>query len=342
MSVRARLHRSILVTWRTRHIAFSFIGASERFRHDHFDGQCVRQHPGRRRPAGQPARGQRPALAPRLRSHHRRQWRGSAGDRVRTGARPDAARHDHARHGPLRPAGAEQTSARTDASTRCLPPRTAHHHTTHARCSRGPGMDGFALLERIKQLPELLRLPVVFLTAAHDRELLLRAFDAGAVDYVTKPFMPEELLARVNAHVGLKQTRDRLERVARERQELVNLVAHDLKNPLTSVLFASDILIHEGTRPERIPRYLEMIHESAHDALGYIKRYLEAQADSVLSRQQAGSGDVAAPLPEVLAWLSRRYGLQLEGRGVQLLVQAPPRCKPVAIDDLVQIGRAHV
>src|SRR5690606_21531477 len=198
-----------------------------------------------------------------------------------------------------------------------------------------PGMDGFALLERIKQRPELLRLPVVFLTAAHDRELLLRAFDAGAVDYVTKPFMPEELLARVNAHVGLKQTRDRLERVARERQELVNLVAHDLKNPLTSVLFASDILIHEGTRPERIPHYLEMIHESAHDALGYIKRYLEAQADSVLSRQQAGSGDVAAPLPEVLAWLSRRYGLQLEGRGVQLRVQAPAQCRPVAIDQLV-------
>src|SRR3546814_14725261 len=78
-----------------------------------------------------------------------------------------------------------------------------------------------------------------------------------------------------------------------------------------------------------------MIHESAHDALGYIKRYLEAQADSVLSRQQAGSGDVAAPLPEVLAWLSRRYGLQLEGRGVQLLVQSPPRCKPVALNDLV-------
>src|SRR3546814_7289454 len=93
-------------------------------------------------------------------------------------------------------------------------------------------------------------------------------------------------------------------------------LAHDLKNPLTSVLFASDILVNNGTRPERIPRYLEMIHDSAQDALGYIKRYLEAQADSVLSRQQAESGDVAAPLPEVLAWLSRPYGLQLESRGV--------------------------
>ncbi|GAA3913067.1 hybrid sensor histidine kinase/response regulator [Luteimonas lutimaris] len=197
-----------------------------------------------------------------------------------------------------------------------------------------PGMDGFALLERIKQRPELLRLPVVFLTAAHDRELLLRAFDAGAVDYVTKPFMPEELLARVNAHVGLKQTRDRLERVAHERQELVNLVAHDLKNPLTSVLFASDILIHNGTRPERIPRYLEMIHDSANDALGYIRRYLEAQADSVHSRQHAKSDSTAA-LPEVLDWLARRYGLQLESRGLRLHVRAPARCAPVAIDDLV-------
>lgn len=198
-----------------------------------------------------------------------------------------------------------------------------------------PGMDGFTLLAQVKQRPELLRLPVVFLTAAHDRELLLRAFDAGAVDYVTKPFMPEELLARVNAHIGLKLVRDRLERVAHERQELVNLVAHDLKNPLTSVLFASDILLHDGTRPERIPRYLEMIHDSALDALGYIKRYLEAQADHVLSRERADAANAAAPLPNVLAWLARRYGLQLESRGVQMLVRAPEECRPVAIDGLV-------
>ena len=119
---------------------------------------------------------------------------------------------------------------------------------------------------------------MVFVTAAHDRDLLLRAFDAGVVDYVTKPFLPEELLARVNAHVGLKLTRDRLERVAREREELVNLVAHDLKNPLSSVLFASDLLRSGGCKPERVPRYLQMIHESADDALGYIRHYLESQA----------------------------------------------------------------
>ena len=117
-----------------------------------------------------------------------------------------------------------------------------------------PGRDGFAVLAEIRQRPALQDVPVVFLTAAQDRELLLRAFDGGAVDYVTKPFIPEELLARVHAHVGLKLARDRLERVARERQELVNLVAHDLKNPLTGVLFASEILLQDGCRPERVPR----------------------------------------------------------------------------------------
>lgn len=198
-----------------------------------------------------------------------------------------------------------------------------------------PGMDGFALLAAIKQRPELLRLPVVFLTAAHDRDLLLRAFDAGAVDYVTKPFMPEELLARVNAHIGLKLARDRLERVAGERQQLVNLVAHDLKNPLSSVLFASDILLADSIRPERVPRYLEMIRDSAMDALGYIRRHLEAQADAHSVRARSNAEFAMAPLPDVLDWLQGRYGLQMEGRGVRLRTCVPEDCKPVAIDALV-------
>jgi two-component system sensor histidine kinase/response regulator len=198
-----------------------------------------------------------------------------------------------------------------------------------------PGMDGFALLAQIKQQPPLLRLPVVFLTAAHDRELLLRAFDAGAVDYVTKPFMPEELLARVNAHVGLKLTRDRLERVARERQELVNLVAHDLKNPLSSVLFASDVLRNDGCKRERIPRYIEMIHESAKDALGYIRRYLEVQGEHATEQLRSAGSSVQAPLREVLEWLVSRYGLQLESRGQLLQVRDVPVDGVVAIEPLV-------
>ena len=187
-----------------------------------------------------------------------------------------------------------------------------------------PGMDGFDLLGAFKQHPVLHRVPAVFLTAAYDRDLLVRAFDAGAVDYVTKPFMPEELLARVSAHVGLKQTRDRLERVARERQELVNLVAHDLKNPLTSVLFASELLGSGGARPERVPRYLNMIHESAQDALGYIKRYLETQAAQATGRAAPRDASTFVEWRELFVWLEGRYALQLETHGRHLQIAVPP------------------
>jgi signal transduction histidine kinase len=197
-----------------------------------------------------------------------------------------------------------------------------------------PGMDGFELLAALRARAELRDVPAVFLTAAHDRDLLLRAFEAGAVDYVTKPFMPEELLARVGTHIGLKQTRDRLERVARERQELVNLVAHDLKNPLSSVLFASEMLQLPEFDPARTPRYVQVIHESAQDAVGYIRRYLEGQARA-LDRAARNAATEAACLRETAVWLQHRYELQFEGAGMRMAVLAPERSGKVTIEPLV-------
>jgi two-component system sensor histidine kinase/response regulator len=197
-----------------------------------------------------------------------------------------------------------------------------------------PGMDGFDVLAALRAHEIPLRAPVVFVTAAQDRDLLLRAFDAGVVDYVTKPFLPEELLARVNTHIGLKLTRDRLERVAREREALVNLVVRDLKNPLSSVLFASDLLRNDGCRPDRVPRYLEMIHESANDALGYIRHYLETRAGI------ANGSHASASLGETIDWLVQRYEYQLDARGIAVRLAPPPATAQVAIDPRVlrQVG----
>ena len=194
-----------------------------------------------------------------------------------------------------------------------------------------PGMDGFGVMEEIRLRALLPRVPVVFLTAAQDRGLLLRAFEAGAVDYVVKPFIPEELVARVNAHIGLKLARDRLEQVARERQELVNLVAHDLKNPLSSVVFASDILVTGTLKPERVPRYLQMIRDSAEEGLGYISRYLETQARA---RGARSARDARVALAAVVEWIVGRYGLQFEGSGSQLRVEGEV-AGVVAMDELV-------
>jgi DNA-binding NtrC family response regulator len=67
------------------------------------------------------------------------------------------------------------------------------------------GLDGFATCERLKAAEATRGIPVIFLTALADTEVKLRAFRAGAVDYVTKPFQAEELLARVGTHIRLRR-----------------------------------------------------------------------------------------------------------------------------------------
>ena len=114
--------------------------------------------------------------------------------------------------------------------------------------------------------------------------------------------------------------------LAREREELVNLVAHDLKNPLSSVVFAAELLRSGLCKAERIPRYLQMIHESADDALGYIHHYLESRG---LARE--GSDEQRADLGETLDWLLKRYEMQLEARGIRVDLRPPPTRAQVSI-----------
>lgn len=67
-----------------------------------------------------------------------------------------------------------------------------------------PGMDGITTCQRLKQRPESADIPVLFMTAVEVPEQKLRAFEAGAVDYITKPAYPPEVLARVTAHLQIR------------------------------------------------------------------------------------------------------------------------------------------
>ena len=67
-----------------------------------------------------------------------------------------------------------------------------------------PGMDGVATCRRLKERPECRDVPVLFMTAVDEPEQKLRAFDAGALDYITKPVYPPEVLARVSAHLKIR------------------------------------------------------------------------------------------------------------------------------------------
>ncbi len=88
-----------------------------------------------------------------------------------------------------------------------------------------PGMDGLEVCDRLKQDPQTRDIPVIFLTASNEKQHLLQAFAKGAVDYVTKPFNPPELLARVKTHLELKQTRDNLHQTLLEQAKTAEALA---------------------------------------------------------------------------------------------------------------------
>lgn len=82
-----------------------------------------------------------------------------------------------------------------------------------------PGMSGYDVCKRIKEDPKLKDIPVLFISALSETADKVKAFSAGGVDYVTKPFQLEEVQARVETHLRLRQLRSELEKQKRQLQE---------------------------------------------------------------------------------------------------------------------------
>ena len=147
-----------------------------------------------------------------------------------------------------------------------------------------PGMDGFQVIGEVKKDPELAGVPVIFLTAKTDTDDIVNGFTAGAVDYITKPFNPAELLSRVKTHVELKRSRDTITRQKEELEQLnamkdrfFSIIAHDLKNPFNSLLGLTDLLIknYESMDDARKRVFIKDIHDSSNQVYRLLENLLE-------------------------------------------------------------------
>jgi two-component system, sensor histidine kinase and response regulator len=137
-----------------------------------------------------------------------------------------------------------------------------------------PGMSGFEVCKKIRLNPELNNVPIIFLSADTDRESILRGFEMGAQDYITKPFDSRELIVRVKTHLSLKETLEKLEQLNRSLEEKVlerttqlkeanekleetnlklidldkaksdflNLISHEIRTPLNGILGPLELL----------------------------------------------------------------------------------------------------
>lgn len=147
-----------------------------------------------------------------------------------------------------------------------------------------PVLDGFETCRRIKADPKFAEVPVFFMTALGDPVDKVRGLQAGAVDYITKPIFPEEVLARIAVHLEL---RDRNRELAEQNEKL-------------------DAAVQLRLRAERA------LHDSLDravfvaDGRGAIQ-FIAASAARLLRRYYPNTPDGTLP-PEVVAWLAQPGG----------------------------------
>ena len=146
-----------------------------------------------------------------------------------------------------------------------------------------PGIDGFETCRRFKAATDTRDIPVIFMTALADTTEKVRAFNAGAVDYITKPIQHAEALARINTHLTLCQLRRELEKELALKQKFMRIAAHDLRNPLCLILMAGAQARRKGAPPV-IAEQLENIDFSA--------RQMQSIIDTFLNVQKPGTGRV--------------------------------------------------
>jgi signal transduction histidine kinase len=149
-----------------------------------------------------------------------------------------------------------------------------------------PGMDGLEVCRRLKSDTATRQIPIIFLTASNEMEHLVQGLQAGAVDYVTKPFNPAELLARVRTHLELKHARDVILRYSQalrvlneEKNEFMGIAAHDLRSPLNAVKGYTELMLEDGELDrEGQGDLLRRIHAATQRMVEMVQNLLDVNA----------------------------------------------------------------
>jgi len=142
-----------------------------------------------------------------------------------------------------------------------------------------PGMNGIEVCSMLKSKTCWAGIPIIFLSVADDKNLIVGALECGGVDYVTKPFNKAELLSRVRTHLALKRAREQLRELAEDKDELLGLLTHDLGNDLAGLHMNAVALERQpGAMPSPCAPLIKNIVRSTEDITAFVQEFLANQA----------------------------------------------------------------
>jgi signal transduction histidine kinase len=176
-----------------------------------------------------------------------------------------------------------------------------------------PEMDGFEACRRIKANPQWQHLPIVMVTALSSKADLARCLEAGSDDFISKPVNGTELRARVRSMLRIKRQYDALDASLQLREDLSNMIVHDLRSPLASIFLACEVLELTDLR-EKQQRKVDQIQIAG--------RQLKSMVDSLLIMAKLESGKMLLNRVEVdLAQLGQQVISDFEPMAAQKRLQ---------------------
>jgi len=131
-----------------------------------------------------------------------------------------------------------------------------------------PDISGFEVCRILKEEEAFREVPVLFITAAEEIEFIIKGFEAGGVDYITKPFRIEEIMLRIKTHFQYKRTRDQLFettltllKLNKVKDRLFNILGHDLHNPIGNIKMVLEFMSKGIIDPNKGDQYKKTVNE---------------------------------------------------------------------------------
>jgi signal transduction histidine kinase len=126
-----------------------------------------------------------------------------------------------------------------------------------------PDMDGIEVCRQIRANPQWQHIPIIMVTALSSKEDLALCLEAGADDFLSKPVNKLELRARVRSMLRIKQQYDTLKATLQLREDMANMVVHDLRTPITVILAGSQLLSIQKPPDDPDQQRLHLIQTAA-------------------------------------------------------------------------------
>jgi len=192
-----------------------------------------------------------------------------------------------------------------------------------------PNLNGFEVCKIIKTTPKWQHIPVIIITALDDKETLKEGFDAGANDFLTKPVNSVELRARVRSMVLIKRQYDDLQAVLKLREDMSNMVAHDMRNPLTTILGYSNIMGKVPLSSDDIQLFARHISRESRRLSSFIDdMLLLAKMEHSELRLNLRSVNINSLVEAVKV----HYNIIAEGKHISLTTDLPTESKEIMVD----------